>query len=323
MKRNKKTFLEIISGAILTLSSIYAINHIIFFLATKLEQLNKKNGEFYKHANGEIYYEKKGSGTPLLLLHDLDCCSSSYEWNEVVDSFAKEHTVYTVDLLGCGRSDKPRITYTSYLYVQLLSDFIHEVICDTPDVIVTGNTAPIAIMLEKLHKNSFAHMIMVNPLDFNKACNMPTNTDSYKKELYNTPILGTLAYCIHTSKSALLKRFHTEYFFDKTGKELPYLRRYHEAAHLKGSSSKFLFSSMQCHYLGCNVVNAFSELEQSIFVILGQDMSNTTELSDCVISLNPQTEVAIIPNSKYLPQIELPADFADICETFLAKNTIE
>ena len=123
MKRQKKTLLEIVGSIIFTLSSIYGLNHIIFFLATKREQLITKNGDFYKHHHGKMYYEKRGHGSPVLLLHDLNCCSSSYEWQEVVNSFAKNHTVYTVDLLGCGRSDKPRITYTNYLYVQILSHF--------------------------------------------------------------------------------------------------------------------------------------------------------------------------------------------------------
>lgn len=323
MKRQKKTLLEIVGSIIFTLSSIYALNHIIFFLATKREQLITKNGDFYKHHHGKMYYEKRGHGSPVLLLHDLNCCSSSYEWQEVVNSFAKNHTVYTVDLLGCGRSDKPRITYTSYLYVQILSDFIHEVICDTPDVIVTGNTVPIAIMLEKLHHNSFSHMIFVNPLDFDKASKFPNTIDSYKKDLWNAPILGTLAYCIYTSKSAILKRFRSEYFFLRPSKELRYLRRYHEAAHLKGSSSKFLHSSIRCHYLGCNVTEVFTELDVSACVILGDAMEYTTDISDWAVFLNPRTEVAILPDSKYLPQIEAAEQFVEICETFFTNNTIE
>ena len=58
------------------------------------------------------------------LIHDLKPESSSYEWKRVVKALAKKHTVYTIDLLGCGYSDKPNITYTAYMYTQLLNDFI-------------------------------------------------------------------------------------------------------------------------------------------------------------------------------------------------------
>ena len=47
---------------------------------------------------------------------------------KVIDKLAENHAVYALDLLGCGRSEKPKITYTNYLYVQLISDFIKNVI---------------------------------------------------------------------------------------------------------------------------------------------------------------------------------------------------
>lgn len=50
----------------------------------------------------------------MLLLHDLHCASSGREWQYIEDALAQDHTVYTLDLLGCGRSDKPAITYTNF-----------------------------------------------------------------------------------------------------------------------------------------------------------------------------------------------------------------
>ena len=62
----------------------------------------------------------------MLLLHDLHCASSGREWQYIEDTLAQDHTVYTLDLLGCGRSDKPAITYTNFLYVQLIVTFIKQ-----------------------------------------------------------------------------------------------------------------------------------------------------------------------------------------------------
>lgn len=323
MKKQNKTLLEILAGFILTLSSIYAINRIVFFLATLKEKLYVKNGKFYKHSTGKMYYTKTGSGSPLLLIHDLNSASSDYEWNEVVKKFAKKHTVYTVDLLGCGRSDKPKITYTSYLYVQLISDFVKEVICDTTDVIVTGDAASLLVMTSKMNPNLFQHMILVNPEDFSKANRFPSKLDVYRKRLLELPIIGTLLYNLHHSQAVMQKRFHFEYFFEKHIKTMKYISRYYEAAHLKGSSSKYLYASKECHYLACNIMNSFSSIQTPLCVILGDAMDYTTELSDCVISLNPSADVVIMNNTKYLPQIEEPEDFVDICDTFIEKNTLD
>ena len=54
--------------------------------------------------------------------------------------------VYTIDLLGCGRSEKLNMTYTNYLYVQLISDFIKSEIGHRVNVIATGEAASIPVM---------------------------------------------------------------------------------------------------------------------------------------------------------------------------------
>lgn len=323
MKKQKKNLLELLGSIIFILSAIYAINRLIFHFSTRHEKLYSKNGQYYKHKHGKLFYTKTGKGTPLLLLHDIDCCSSEYEWHKVVQTFAKKHTVYTVDLLGCGRSDKPRITYTSYLYVQLLSDFICNIIDEQPDVIATGNTVPITIMIEKFRKQTFSHMIFVNPVDFYDASKMPTEQASYKKRLLELPILGTLIYCCYTTNSALLRRFHTKYIAKKSSNTINYVARYHEASHLKGSASKYLFASKACHYLGCDVLNKYADISTPTCVILGEAMEYENDISDWKLFLNSNTEVAIIPNCKFLPQIEESEEFSDICETFFTNGTIE
>ena len=62
------------------------------------------------------------------------------------EELSKHHTVYTLDLLGCGRSEKPKITYTNYLYVQLLNEFIRDVIKGKTDIMTSQNAASIATM---------------------------------------------------------------------------------------------------------------------------------------------------------------------------------
>ncbi len=76
----------------------------------------------------------------------MDAESSGVEWKKVAAILAEKHTVYTVDLLGCGRSEKPNITYTNFLYVQMLTDFIKHIIGEKADVVATGESVAIAVM---------------------------------------------------------------------------------------------------------------------------------------------------------------------------------
>ena len=122
----KKTLLFISTAIGTTTLAFHAINKFIF--STSDEHSEEDSSNYYNWKFGNIYYQKTGSGSPLLLIHDLNHYSSSMEWDKVIDTLSREHTVYTIDLLGCGKSGKPAITYTCYLYVQLLTDFIRDII---------------------------------------------------------------------------------------------------------------------------------------------------------------------------------------------------
>ena len=144
--------------------TIHLINKTLIEMATKDSLLNSSEGNYYDWRFGKIYYRKQGNGKPLLLLHDLDAESSGVEWKKVAAILAEKHTVYTVDLLGCGRSEKPNITYTNFLYVQMLTDFIKHIIGEKADVVATGESAAIAVMACGNDENVIGKICMVNPL---------------------------------------------------------------------------------------------------------------------------------------------------------------
>ena len=75
-----------------------------------------------------IAFTKRGSGPPLLLVHGIHAAAWSYEWHDNVEYLSRNNTVYTIDLLGFGRSDRPAIRYSARLYISLISDFVHQVI---------------------------------------------------------------------------------------------------------------------------------------------------------------------------------------------------
>ena len=78
---------------------------------------------------------------------------------------SEDHTVYAIDLLGCGRSEKPNMTYTNYLYVQLVNDFIHAVIEEKTDVIATGDSLSFVIMGCQMESKYYDKIIGVTPTD--------------------------------------------------------------------------------------------------------------------------------------------------------------
>jgi pimeloyl-ACP methyl ester carboxylesterase len=67
-------------------------------------------------------YVKTGQGPALLLLHGLGCDHTT--WEPVIDALARRYTVIAPDLLGHGRSDKPRADYSVGGYANGMRDLI-------------------------------------------------------------------------------------------------------------------------------------------------------------------------------------------------------
>lgn len=67
-------------------------------------------------------FVKVGRGPALLLLHGLGCDHTT--WDPVIDALAQRFTVIAPDLLGHGRSDKPRADYTLGGYANGMRDLL-------------------------------------------------------------------------------------------------------------------------------------------------------------------------------------------------------
>ena len=209
MKKNIRHFFLLTAFAA---GTIHLVNRFIDFTASMKNILKTENGNFFDWKNGKIYYTRRGSGTPVLLIHDLSPLSSSYEWCRYAKKLEKQHTVYTIDLLGCGRSEKPYLTYTNYLYVQLITDFVKEVIKDAPTVIATGSSISFVTLAENMNNHLFHKIIAINPPMPEKFNRTPSNSSTLKKALLEVPILGTFIYNVKTHEKNIQKLFYTEYF---------------------------------------------------------------------------------------------------------------
>ena len=159
--KNKLLTLLILSAGAATTTAL--INKCIKINATSKNLLTEAKSLCYKWRFGNIHYTKHGSGKPLLLIHDLTAASSAYEWNQMIQLLKEQYTVYAIDLLGCGRSEKPNLTYTNYLYVQMISDFVKSEIGHRTNVVASGDSSAIAIMACNNNPELFDQIMLINP----------------------------------------------------------------------------------------------------------------------------------------------------------------
>src|SRR3954462_10160046 len=83
-----------------------------------------------------VTYHRAGDGPAVLLVHGIT--SSSRTWRTVMPALAERHTVIAPDLLGHGRSAKPRGDYSLGAYASGLRDLL--VALEIPRATVVGHS---------------------------------------------------------------------------------------------------------------------------------------------------------------------------------------
>lgn len=313
--RSKLLTLLILSAGAATITAL--INKAIKLSATSRNVLGNSDSLCYKWRLGNIHYTRTGHGKPILLVHDLESSSSAYEWKNLVSKLAEHHTVYAIDLLGFGRSEKPNLTYTSYLYVQLLCDFIKSEIGHRTDIVATGSSSALAIMACSQSPELFDQLIFINPESILTCSQLPGKNAKLYKFILDLPIVGTLIYYISCNKQAITKDFMTNYYYNPYSVKASMIDAYHEAAH-SGESPKSIYASLRCNYVKCNIINALRKIDNSIYLIGGASLDYMQELMEEYKEYNPAVETAYISNTKHIPQLEKPAEVYELIQTFLS-----
>lgn len=284
----------------------HIINKFIYLMATVDSLLSKRDGNYYEWRFGKIFYTKQGSGTPILLIHDLNVCSSEYEWKKIISELSKTNTVYALDLLGCGKSEKPNITYTNYLYVQLVTDFVKQIIGEKTDVIATGNSGSFVLMACKNDKTIINKIMLINPTSISSLAQNATKKTKILKLLITMPVVGTLLYNILHSKESIEQTCMAEYFYNPHSLDEELIKVYHESSHNENSSSKFLFASIKGRYTNVNIIECLKHLDNSIFIITGEGNPDYQKIAEHYQSYTPSIEIQKIAKTKFLPQLEAP-----------------
>lgn len=303
-----------------SISIIHLTNRIINFISTSNNLLESEKNSCYEWRFGKISYTKTGSGTPLLLIHNLSVFSSSHEWNKVKDELAKKYTVYTIDLLGCGCSDRPIFTYTNYLYVQLITDFIKHVIGEKTDVIVSGESSSFVLMACSNDDTIINRVIMINPQNIVNLAKIPTKRSKMIKHILSSPIIGTFIYNMRINKKTISDIFSEEYYYDNNKISEKDILVCTESSQKGKARSKHLYASQKSRYTNVNILCCLSKLNNSIYIITGIKNPENILAAEQYQNHLPSIEIVGIDYTKQVPHIERPDEFIEQINILFSEN---
>lgn len=141
---------------------------------------------FVDVAGARVYYVHAGSGRPMLLIHGL--VGSSANWRNNIDALAAQASVYAIDLVNMGKSQRvggldPGLGATARRIVAVMNALgLAEA-----DIVAHSHGGAVALMLAALHPGRVGRLILFAPA--NPYCR---SSDPIMRT-YSSPLGGFLA----------------------------------------------------------------------------------------------------------------------------------
>ncbi len=310
----KESFKTIVKLDSFALFLMHISNRYISSIALTNNML-KSGGicKYYRWQYGDVYYHKHGSGSPVVLLHHLDPAFSSYEWNEIVDDLSAKHTVYAIDLPGCGRSVKEKADYSNYYYVLFLSSFIKDVVKHRCTIVASGYSSSFAIMAASINPSLIKKIVAVNPQSIKELRQTEDNRSKVASTILTLPIIGTTVYNIAQSRGNIDLAFTEKYLYNPFRSQKRFVNAFYEGAHFSESNGKDLLASIQGKYMTVDIKNALKKEGEKVTIIYGDHCENIEQIIKGYQHLNSAIRAFPIKSTKLLPHMERPEMFMDEC----------
>ncbi len=271
----------------------------------------------YAWQYGEIAFQRLGDGPPLLLLHSFGPGHDAQQWRRAAELLARRRTVFAPDLLGWGRSDKPALTYDGELYIQLLSDFLHDVVRARCPVVAAGLSAAYAVQIAVDEPETIDALGLVVPLGIEGHGDEPDFKDAVVHRLLRLPVIGTSALNLYTSRSALDHHLREAYAVPERV-DAALVEHHYRSSHQKGGRAAL--AAYLAGYLNHAVDGALARLQAPAWLAWGRGaVSPPVESADLWLRAAAHAELEVFERAGNLPHAETPIAFGQKLEAFLSR----
>lgn len=301
----------------LAVGAVAAINAAVFHRTPPL-MYRQKGGKakWLPLPDGDIAYEVAGEGKPLLLLHAIGAGCSAFEWRHVFGPLSETRQVFAPDLLGFGKSDKPKITYTAETYLDLLADFIEQAIGQKTDIIASSLSAAFAVALAERRPDLVDKLILVCPTGL-QALSAPLQpSGKLLATALSLPVLGASLYNLITSRPGLRQYLKMRVYATPEPVNDALVTHFHRAAHQPGGDRVLPY--FLGGYLNCNIAEALTALSEPPKLLWGAAASETPiAQSEAFLDVRPDAQLVVLNNVGGLPHDEAPEAFLEIVKDWV------
>lgn len=281
--------------------------------------------EFYGWRHGGIIYRLAGleSTPPVVFVHAIMAGASSFMWRRNFAALAERFRVYAPDLLGFGFSDKPPTApYSADLYVELLSDFLRDVVRRPAHLVASSLSAAYAVRVADERPEFVLSLTLVSPLGIDAFHERPGMTGAAFYGLLHSPVLGTSFYNVIASERSLRDHAHRYLYYDRDMVTPRLVAHHYAMSHQPGA--QHAMTAFLSGYLNCDVRANFARLIQPATLIWGrEDRSNPPARAGIWLRLNPRARVVVFDRARLMVQEEQAEAFNTLLhEEFARKSAV-
>ena len=293
------------------------VNFIIARRAKQMPEATWGSGDIYPFKGGEVAYQRFGDGMPVVLLHSLGPGHSSAEWRLVAGMLADTCEVFAVDLPGWGMSSAFEPPFDDELYIELLRDFLIDVVDRRALVLAAGLSAAYAVQVAADHPELIGALGLVVPHGLEHHADEPDLKDAVLHRALRLPVLGTSAMNLYTSRSGIATYLRRDVFASPALVDDALVDHHYGVSHRPGAQAAL--AALLAGYLNHNVRRILPQLRQPVWLAWGRQAQNPRiEAADLWLKRIPEAELEIFEHAGILPHAESPGELCRKLERFLA-----
>jgi pimeloyl-ACP methyl ester carboxylesterase len=266
-----------------------------------------------------VFYKVAGDGAPILLVHGIDAAASSYEMRHAFAGLVQSHRVYALDLLGFGLSDRPARRYTPADYLDLLEDFLRDIVQQPAAIIASSLAAAYAVSVAARAAERVTSLLLICPTGLQRLADAPEDWQRLVGRSLRLPILGSTLFNLLVSRVNLRYFLAERTYADPALVTPDMLDAYYCTSHQVGA--RHAPAAFVGGELNLSIREGYPALPQPIFIVWGRE-AKITPVSDAnlFIRSRPTTRLKVLDRCGLLPHDERPAEFLAIARQFLSAS---
>ena len=279
---------------------------------------NRLGGEvrYYRWRGGDLAYSVAGEGEPLLLVHGVYAGASSFEFRKNFEELSKSFRVYALDLLGCGKSERPSRRYEPEDVALQVEDFVREEIGDPVHLVASSLSAALIVPAVVRSPRLFQKLVLICPTGYGTLDRPSGRLGDVIYGLFLTPVLGNTLYYAIVSARGIRYYLGSMAYHDADLVTEELVDDYYRTSHQPGA--RYFPAAFVSGKLNLGVADLWPRVPQRTLICWGLE-ARTAPVREAqrFVQHNPRSEPRIFKDAALLPHDERARTFNEETKTFL------